>query len=60
MDFFSLMLEHILDMVNQKFDFIEKPIIRGIAQIAAMLVVCVIFVVIIIVVAHIIRKIRGK
>ena len=60
MDFFSLMLEHIIDMITQKLDFIEKPIMRGIAKIATMLVVCAIFVVIIIVTAHIIRKIRGK
>ena len=60
MDFFSLILEHILEMLNQSFDFIQNPVVRGFIQVLVMFVICVFLVSIFFCIAYIIRKIRGS
>ena len=39
-DFFSILLERIIDIFTMKFDFIKNPVVKIIAQVAIIIVIC--------------------
>ncbi len=43
-DFFSILLEHIIDIITLKFEFIKNPVVKIIAQVAIMIVICALFI----------------
>ena len=43
-DFFSILLERIIDIFTMKFEFIKNPVVKIIVQVAIMLVICALFI----------------
>ena len=43
-DFFSILLERIIDIFTMKFEFIKNPVVKITVQVAIMLVICIFFI----------------